>query len=93
MTAINFNYLTPRTQLQSGDIVRYQDEVWIVLFQREPHQHPVAYFRGLYLCRKYLYGRWQHFSTYARIIDCPEAAYKIGDTCDYSSWELQQILT
>lgn len=93
MTAINFNYLTPISKLQSGDIVRYQGEVWIVVFQREHMAHHIACLRGLYLCRKYLYGRWQYFHTYAEIIPCPEAAYKIGDTCDYSSWELQQILT
>lgn len=93
MTAITFNPLTPIDKLQSGDLVCYDGQIWIVLYQRNPFSHPVADLTGLYLCRKYLYGRWQHFTTYARIIDCPKAAYKIGDTCDYSSWELQKILT
>lgn len=93
MTAINFNPLTPITQLQGGDIVRYQGQIWIVVYQRFHDQHPKARKKGLYLCRKYLYGPWREFHTYSTIIKCPEAAYKIGDTCDYSSWELQKILT
>lgn len=93
MSAINFQALTPISQLQSGDLVEHQGHVWIVLFQREPQQHPYAYFTGYYLCRKYLYGRWQHFNTYAKIIDCPPAVLKIGNTCEYSSWELQNLLT
>ena len=93
MTAINFQPLTPITQLQSGDLVRYQGHVWIVLFQREHDAHPIANKRGLYLGRKYIYGSWPYFHTYAKIIDCPPAALKIGDTCEYSPCELQNLLT
>lgn len=92
MTAINFQPLTPISQLQSGDLVRHKGKIFIILFQPANYAHPVAKRRGYWLCRSWVYGPWHLFSTYATVQPCPEEVLKIGDTCEYSAWELEKIL-